>query len=128
MLVTIYTQPFQLFRMLTIVAVLTLTAGYLEIFWLYKTQSCLPPASQRIMIILWPMDHLPVQWLTGTPTLVNCGMMHLTHDNSVGSSYFFVDVHISAGTTNNLESASKSKLVQYNNAWNQFRQFDMRQY
>ena len=48
-------------------------------------------------------------------------LKHLTHDNSVGSSYFFVDVHVSAGTPNNLESASKSKLVQYNNAWNQFR-------
>ena len=48
-------------------------------------------------------------------------LKHLTHDNSVGSSYFFVDVHVSAGTSSNLESTSKSKLVQYNNAWNQFR-------
>ena len=47
-------------------------------------------------------------------------LKHLTHDNSAGSSYFFVDVHVSAGTSSNLESTSKSKLVQYNNAWNQF--------
>ena len=47
--------------------------------------------------------------------------IYKNHDNSVGSSYFFVDVHVSAGTSSNLESTSKSKLVQYNNAWNQFR-------
>ena len=67
-LVTIYAPPFQFFRMLITAAVLTLMAGYLEIFWSYKTQSCLPPTSQRIMIILWAMGHLPAQWPTGTPT------------------------------------------------------------
>jgi hypothetical protein len=48
-------------------------------------------------------------------------LKHLTHDCSNGPLYFFVDVHVSAGTPNNVESASKSKIVQYSKAWNQFR-------
>ena len=46
---------------------------------------------------------------------------HLTDGTSAGASYFFVDVHISAGTSSNIESTSRSKLVQYAKAWNQFR-------
>ena len=48
-------------------------------------------------------------------------LKHLTHDCSNGPSHFFVDVYVSAGTSNNVESSSKSKLVQYSKAWNQFR-------
>jgi hypothetical protein len=48
-------------------------------------------------------------------------LKHLTDGTSTGASYFFVDVHISAGKSTNVESTSRSKLVQYDKAWNQFR-------
>jgi hypothetical protein len=48
-------------------------------------------------------------------------LRHLTDGTSAGASYFFVDVHISAGTSSNIENTSRSKLVQYDKAWNQFR-------
>ena len=49
-------------------------------------------------------------------------LQHLTHDGNNGSSYFFVDVHVSAGSAQQVESASNAKIAQYNSAWNQFRQ------
>ena len=48
-------------------------------------------------------------------------LQHLTQDGNNGSSYFFVDVHVSAKSAQQVESASNSKMVQYNSAWNQFR-------
>jgi hypothetical protein len=48
-------------------------------------------------------------------------LKHVIHDCLNGPSYFFVDVHVSAGTSNNVEIASKSKLAKYDKAWNQFR-------
>jgi hypothetical protein len=42
----------------------------------YRMQFCLPPDSKHIAIVLWPMDHLHMQWSKGKPTSVNCGMMH----------------------------------------------------
>jgi hypothetical protein len=48
-------------------------------------------------------------------------LQHLTQGGNNGSSYFFVDVHVSANSAQRVESASNSKMVQYNSAWNQFR-------
>ena len=45
---------------------------------------------------------------------------HLT--NSPGSSYLFVDVHVSADSSGQVVSASKTKITQYNQAWDHFRQ------
>ena len=49
-------------------------------------------------------------------------LQHLAHDSNIGSSYFFVDVHVSANSAQQVESASNSKIAQYNSAWNQFRE------
>ena len=52
---------------------------------------------------------------------LNKFLKHLTRDDNNGSSYFFVDVHVSANSAQQVESASNSKIVQYNSAWDQFR-------
>jgi hypothetical protein len=48
-------------------------------------------------------------------------LQYFTQDGNNGSSYFFVDVHVSAISAQHVENASNSKMVQYNAAWNQFR-------
>merc|ERR1711991_569357 len=52
---------------------------------------------------------------------LNKFLKHLTRDDNNGSSYFFVDVHVSANSAQQVESASNSKIVQYRSAWDQFR-------
>jgi hypothetical protein len=48
-------------------------------------------------------------------------LQHLTQDGNNGSSYFFVDIHVSANAAQHVENASNSKMVQYNAVWNQYR-------
>ena len=53
-------------------------AGYLEISWSCKMQLCLLLNSQQTMTVLWPMDHLLVQWLRGTANMSKIGKFPAT--------------------------------------------------